>query len=357
VVAIETARLFEATNRQIEELTILHAVAVASTEFLTEDNLIESITKLIASSLYPDNFGVLLCDEKNKMLTYHYSYQERIPIVHEPVYLGIGIVGLVAQSGSSRNIHDTLSDQNYSSVDEAIRSELCVPVRSGEKIIGVINAESIHINNFSDDDERLLLTIANQMATAIMKIRSFEAERRRVTELESLRQATLHLTSSLDLPQETLLVFALKLVQADIGYFFLYEDDIISFGAVKWLGDEPEHLYYIEPHQNGLTKTVARTGKRLIISDASTHPFYHNHPWNGAIAGLPLRRGDTVLGVLILIFQEVIHDFDENELRILELLADEAVIAITNAQLYTESQEKARELETLDRQKGRQTQK
>jgi signal transduction histidine kinase len=89
---------------------------------------------------------------------------------------------------------------------------------------------------------------------------------------------------------------------------------------------------------------VATSGKRMVVPDASNHPLYEDYPWNGAIAGLPLRRGDKVIGVMNLAFQDQPHEFDENELRVLELLADQAAVGLLNAQQYAEEQHRAEEL-------------
>ena len=61
--AIEQLRLFETSQRRLQELTILNAVSLASTDATNVDELIEKVTQIIGESLYPDNFGVLLLNE------------------------------------------------------------------------------------------------------------------------------------------------------------------------------------------------------------------------------------------------------------------------------------------------------
>jgi hypothetical protein len=63
-------------RRQIEELTILHAVATAGAEATNEDALIERATQIIGENLYPDNFGLLILDESGECLRPHSSYKE-----------------------------------------------------------------------------------------------------------------------------------------------------------------------------------------------------------------------------------------------------------------------------------------
>jgi len=59
-----------------------------------------------------------------------------------------------------------------------IKSELCVPIKSGQKVLGVINNESDELDAFSKEDERLLQTVAGQLAAGIEKVRYFEEVQR-----------------------------------------------------------------------------------------------------------------------------------------------------------------------------------
>jgi signal transduction histidine kinase len=345
-VAIENARLFEATRRQIEELTILHTVATAGAEATSQDALIERATQLIGETLYPDHFGVLLVDDVAGVLRFHTSYRGLSEDLRRlTVPLGRGISGRVAITGRPIRVSDVTVEREYISIKSQMRCELCVPLKIGERIIGVINAESSRRNSFTDADERLLSTFAGQLATAVEKVRLFEVERRRVMELEALRQASLHMTSNLDMKSvlEAILQHALELVAADNAVIYLYDGEKLEYGTALWPGKEIGQSLP-PPRPFGLTNRVATSGKRLVVPDASNHPLYEDYPWNGAIAGLPLRRGEKVIGVMNLAFQDQPHEFDENELRVLELLADQAAVGVVNAQRYEEEQHRAEEL-------------
>jgi signal transduction histidine kinase len=241
-----------------------------------------------------------------------------------------------------------------------MNSELCVPLKAGERIIGVINAEHTRSNAFTPADERLLLTFAGQLATAIEKVQLFEAARRRVAELEALRQASLHVTSNLDIKAvlNAILEHAIQQLNSDWARIYLYDGRALSFGTALWAKERPDQssgaMSYYEP-----SNTVAQTGQRIVISNAREHPLVENQNWEGAIASLPLRRGDEVIGVMSVIFEGASHNFDENELRMLELLADQAAIALVNARLFAEAEERAKALaialkqrEDLDRMRG-----
>ena len=175
-IAIQNARLFQAARRQVTELTVLHATATACMEVVGEDALLERVTAIIGASLYSDNFGFLLTTPEGEGVKVHpsYHYQDvRVGDLANPVaLLGQGVTGRVALSGQPLRLPDVAQDPNYLNIDPRMRSEVCVPIKLGERVIGVINAESMTVNAFSEADERLLLTVAGQLATALERLRA-----------------------------------------------------------------------------------------------------------------------------------------------------------------------------------------
>jgi len=182
--ALTRVRSARVERRQLEELSALHAVAVAGAEAKSTDELIERVTQIIGQSLYPDNFGILLLDEKAGVLRIHPSYRFMNKDMTEvpEIPMGRGVSGRVAKDGKAVCIPDVTSIPEYLNVDAQARSELCVPLKVGEHVIGVINVESSKLDAFTPDDMRLLTTLAGQLATAIERLRIAEAEYRWVVE-------------------------------------------------------------------------------------------------------------------------------------------------------------------------------
>jgi PAS domain S-box-containing protein len=176
---IERKQAEQALQRQLVELSVLHAVALAGAEAQTEDELIERATALIGRMLYTDSFGLLLLNPDGTELHFHPSYHGLPEEVKTStvIPIGRGAAGRVAASGWPLYISDTDQDQEYIHLSGSSRSELCVPLKIGERIIGVINAERSSPQAFSPADERLLLTLASQMATAIERRRTETALR------------------------------------------------------------------------------------------------------------------------------------------------------------------------------------
>ncbi|HXQ34277.1 MAG TPA: diguanylate cyclase, partial [Anaerolineales bacterium] len=87
------------------------------------------------------------------------------------------------KTGQPQRIGNVNRARNYLSFDTDISSELCVPIKLKEHVLGVINAESAKRDAFTDDDERLLVTLAGQLAITIEQLRTAQAERHWLNQL------------------------------------------------------------------------------------------------------------------------------------------------------------------------------
>lgn len=171
------------------------------------------------------------------------------------------------------------------------------------------------------------------------------AERQRNAELEGVYSASLQLNSSLELKPvlTTILNQVAMLLHALNVHIFLYDGERLHFGATL-LGGAQQEKPFSEPRQHGLTYTVARTGRRIIVSDVASAPLFKDRQWDGSIAGFPLSIGDRTYGVMNVAFAAA-HEFTDSELRIVELLAAQAAVAIRNASDYESTRHHAVELE------------
>ena len=179
VLVLSKSRLLEEERRRVRQLTALHDVALTAIEADSEDHLIERVTDIIGQNLFPDNFGLLMLDEPSGMLRAHPSYRFYMSedLKTQDVPLGKGITGAVARSGTPQRIGNVRRVPEYIDMDDRTISEISVPIKIKERVLGVINAESTKRDAFTEDDERLLVTLAGQLATAIEQLRTAQAER------------------------------------------------------------------------------------------------------------------------------------------------------------------------------------
>lgn len=233
--------------------------------------------------------------------------------------------------------------------DLGVRTSLTVPLKTPDGVLGTLCAHTRRRRTFREEEVRLLELIGASVAQALARLQALQAEQRRRAELEALRRASLDITSRLDLQTvfEGILEHTLSLTGANDAHLFLYDGRRLEFAAARWAGSDRRGPF-ANPRPHGLTYTVARSGERLVIEDAASHPLYQDAPWEGAIVGLPLKVEGRVLGVMNVAFTQP-HTFDEDELRALELLGDQIAVALENARLYREATRQARQTAALAR--------
>ncbi len=353
-IALENARLFQSTRRQLQELSILHQVAIATTEATTEDELIERATQLIRNNIYSDNFGVMLLTSSRRELAIHPSYESAPEIVGMLVPLGQGVTGRVAASGEPMRIGDIRQEGNYLDYDKRTLSELCVPMRIGERVIGVVNAESREPNHFTEEDERLLLTFAGQLATGIERLRNATTERRRSTQLGVLKELTTEMSGVLE--QDKLFKVVVQCLNRRMGFFSTdisrVDDEkgqfIIEAASGAFEAFIPKEGFS-QPFGTGLLDEATRTGKPVVANDVHKTKAYHLVPGFENINSelvIPIKIYKKVVALLN-IESTQLNAFDDYEVASLATLGDQISIALESINLFESTRRQLQELTVL----------
>ncbi len=103
--------------------------------------------------------------------------------------VGQGMSGWVVQTGEPMRTGNVNLHPQYVDLDEGIQSGLYMPLKIGERIIGVISVESEIADAFTEQDERLLATFANQTAIALENARLYQSIQQELTERKRIENA------------------------------------------------------------------------------------------------------------------------------------------------------------------------
>ena len=215
-----------ALQRQLTELTVLHAITIAGNEGNTEDEIVEGVIHVLGK-IYNEACGVLLLNDKGDVLTPHpSSFGADISSWMEGYPITKGISGKTVAEGKTLRIGDVSREPDYIELTANVQSELSVPIRVNKEIIGVINVESRKLNAFDEEDEQFLNTVASTLGTSLERLRLFQKEQRRVKEINALYEATRPITQSLkpDVIAKNLLGIMDELLGYEIASIYLLDD-------------------------------------------------------------------------------------------------------------------------------------
>jgi signal transduction histidine kinase/GTP-sensing pleiotropic transcriptional regulator CodY len=352
-IVFQNTRLLEEVWGRAGHLERLSEVtrAVISTPNLEE--LVALIAEQMAQLVDADSCIVNLWDSERQVAVHAGQFGVMCEKIRQlsDVSRRMSLTASVLKAAKPMTFEDLTAESSIDSEFLALfenSSIVALPFIVGEQWLGaVILCREDSSRRFTREDLSICEQASSQVALALAKTRALESERMRIQELEAVRQASLSVTSSLELQTvlEAILAHTLRLVAADDAHIFLYDGQKLTFGAVRWV-ELVEREAYSEPREDGLTYAVARSGERVVIQDVNKHQLFSQWKWGGAIAGLPLKIGERVVGVMNIAIDHP-HDFIDAELRVLELLADQAAIAIENVRLFERSDAERKRVQLL----------
>ncbi|MDZ7400349.1 MAG: GAF domain-containing sensor histidine kinase [candidate division KSB1 bacterium] len=250
------------------------------------------------------------------------------------------IVVWVARNGEARIANDVRKDPEYLEIFPEIRSEICVPLRFRNEIIGVIDIESSELNAFTDHDLDTLQALAESTAIAI---KIGELCDIRLRQLQVLYEIGRKITSTLDLDQ--ILNLLAKETLAAIGpqdrilYVQLVDYDQKMLIVKAFAGDEAYQKDYLNRKTSldeGISGEVVRTQRHYLCADVKNDDYYLEvNPHVQSELIVPIIYDNQVTGLInVESFKK--NDFGQYEVHLLQQLANHAGIAIENARLNEE---------------------
>lgn len=250
-------------------------------------------------------------------------------------------------------INDTIASPEWEDVPETrwIRSNLSTPIKSKDKLVGLLNLDSTEPGFFTEEHAARLTTFAHHAGIALENARLHAESERRAREMEALHETTRDLATFLELPVllGTIVERAMKLLDAPRGGLYTWNASARELELVV----ERNLTFKLGMHLKageGLAGRVAELRQPLVIANYEQ--------WSGrspqvdgrgltAMMGAPMLFGGDLIGVLVLIETNPQRQFKDDEVNVLTLFAAHAASAVHSAQLLQQSQERSRQLALL----------
>jgi signal transduction histidine kinase len=244
-------------------------------------------------------------------------------------------------------VDDVSQDDRYVERVPGVCSALVVPLVAGDRVIGVIDAASSTPGAFGVEDERLMTTVARQLAVAIENARLHQETERRLAEVSALYQLARQMNTSLDVQarldaivcslQQALGCRACSIALLDSASSML---EIRAAAGIegRWVRDFNLRL------GQGVAGRVALEGRSIYVPDALEYEgFIFFDQSVRSLLAVPLRIQRRVIGTLS-VDSDHPDAFSDADERLLTIAASQAAIAIDNARLYASLEQRAKNL-------------
>jgi GAF domain-containing protein len=303
-----TQELERVTEQIKQRASRLQGISDISQEIVSSvtqkpDEALGRITQIISKKLGYYHVGIFLLDKNSEYAVLRAANsrggQKMLTRKHQLKVGGVGIVGYVAQSGHPRVASDTTMDAVFFNNPDLLetRSEMALPLKYGNKIIGVLDVQSALANAFHDEDVDTLSALANQIAIVVKDIQNAEKMR--------------------DGNANRNIQFAKK--DNKQGYAFQPDGSIIA----KTL-----------PQSNPQLEKALKSGETVVVNASSTKDAL-------PVLAVPVKFREQLIGMIHIEASDKKRNWSEDEIALAQAISDRAALALENARLLEDSQRRA----------------
>ncbi len=349
--AARNAQIFEAQRRTAERETTLYQVLRAVSGQLEPEAVLRTAVETIARLTGWPHIAIALPDKDQRRWMIHAASGVLSTAMGAAFPISQGVIGRALQTSQTQLVLDVHADPDYMPWHPTIHSELVVPLRRGERLVGVLDVESEHPATLDADNVQLVESLAEAVALALDNAQLYAEVRRHATDLSALYAISRMTSRSLAL--EDVLTHALSSALLAFGF------DAGLIGLVdSENGGQPRAHPLRLAAQRGLPLTsldrfqyggpewalcdyVYRRRESLVIGD-----FERDTPevirematqmtalgWRGYV-GIPLQHQEQSLGVMSL-FTRRPYDSSPYDLALLTGIGHQVATAVANARLF-----------------------
>jgi GAF domain-containing protein len=352
-IVLDQQRVSQVNRQQKQALSLLNTVAELCSQGLDINLLLERAADEIQSALNSDLVEILLLRQGKDVLEIAVKQGPLAAQVQASIRQKEGIIGWVLKHGETYRSADVTQDPLYERTTSALRSALCAPLKVQGQVIGVINLEHGVAKAFSAEAQRLMMTVATQLAATIENRRLYDRQKERAEQLQTVTDIAQDMAAILDV--DALFDRVVHLVKQrfnhyDVNILILDErrKKLVWQAGTKLTADAASGSLHC-PLGQGITGWAALHKQPLLINDVTQEARYTpipELPKTRAELAVPIQLGDSVLGVLD-VQSEHLDAYDENDISVLQTLANLVAIALANARSFEHAKQRVAELMAL----------
>ena len=351
-VALERSDAIQQTEKHLREVEALASIndLIASTSDIQAfyHALLEKIQQIIGDY----SLTVALYDSTNNSVSIPFNYESGMVTSVESFPVGEGLTSILLRTRQPLMlVEDT--ERKAAALGAKIsgkpaRSWMGAPMLIQNNPIGaLIIQDAANEHAFDEGDLKFFTTIAGQVAGVINNIHLLDESQQRALQLETTSEIARDISGSLNLDE--LLIKAVSLIRERFNFYhaaiFLLDlpgEFAVIREATGEAGAQMKRAgYKIGVGSKSIVGFVSGRGELLVVNDTSKDATYYANPLlpdTRSEAAIPLHVGERILGVLD-VQSTVPFAFSDDDLRSLQILADQLAVAVANTELFAETQE------------------
>jgi PAS domain S-box-containing protein len=367
-ITLENLRLLSETNRRLQEVNLL-------LEFSRQLGSLDQVS--ILQTLADSAMRVLPAAHAAMVALWKTDQEQLVPQIASGYVNNQRILGITYQSGealpgqafSSGNIlrvnevdfarHYNLPPEHLLSYRDATGgrlpvSNLIVPIQTLDNKLGVLVLDNFNTPAaFTQDDQALITSLAQQTALALENARLYQASETRAMQLQTLTNVAATITSSLQTDEliASLLDQVKVILPYETGTLWLRRGNQLTIRAARGFEDSEERVGLSAAVEDSLLlKEMITTSKPISVPDVRNDPRFPAlvEPRYFSWLGIPLLSKGAVIGVIALEKAESSYYKDEH-IQAVTTFAGQAAVALENANLFEESARRNLELDQRSR--------
>jgi GAF domain-containing protein len=343
------ARLLDEHRNQIAKIQTAAEIARDISSALTLDELLLKAVNLIHDRFNFYHAAIFLVDNAGVNAVVREATGDAGAQMKRTGHkLSIGsksVVGFVAGQGESLVVNDTTQDATHlpNPLLPDTRAEAAIPLKIGERILGVLDVQSTTPFAFSPNDLNTLQILADQLAIAVNNTELFAETQEHLSQHRLLHHITTSAASGTTLEES--LTSTVKGLQVTLGgdrvAILLSDTERKNLVTKAWVGYSEEATNLTVPFGSGITGWVAAHRRPLRVDDIRQDARYIEVSSNTrSELALPLIFQNDILGVLN-VESEQVAAYTENDEEMLGTLAGSLAAIIANARLVEQIRKQA----------------
>ncbi len=366
--APSVAHLQQALREKTREVDVLHRISASISNQLDLEAILKHIVEVVVEVTKADACLLYLLSDTQDELILRASKNPHPKLIGRiTIGLGEGITGWVAQERTRVVIQSNANDDPrfkffHNLPEDRYQGFVSVPIMAKKEVVGVINVQHKRPRRYQPDEIALLSTIANQVGGAIENARLYDQMQRKALQVETLSQVSETVASNRLIKDvlELLVTMTAQMMNSKICSIMLLDEASgeLRIAATQSLSEQYRRKPNLKVGQSIIGRAV-KDRRPIIVLDVSTERDYM-YPEMAKKEGLcsllsvPMMVRDKALGV-INSYTSTPHVFTGEEVKLLQVIANQAAIAIEHTTLIEKSHEMQEALavrKLMERAKG-----